>query len=569
MDLFNSIVTKKPKKSRFVLNHEYCATMDFGFIYPFLCLDCVPGDRFRFGNEVLVNTATMSSPVYGRIDARIDYFFVPYRLLWDDWRDFITGGEDGQANPTFPQMNPNDLGEIPVGSIFDYMGVPPTTQFGEDQVPNGLEDDEAISALPFRAYNFIWNEFYRNQNYQDEAPFRTSSDTTDEMLDYKLLSRCWRPDYYTSMLPTPQRGADVQIPVTGEGSIYADLPTVNVPLSGTEETNRSVVHTQNKGSVSLDVGKVSSGSGTFVQGQSLLGSLDSISGTSGTDSWVPGQVDVSAHTRAQGNIEGDITGLGVSINDLRRANAVQVWLERNMRAGARYVEQILSHFGIRVPDYRLDRPEHIGGFTKPIQINQMQQLSQTTEDSYLGELGGRGFMYGQGNTRKYRVEEHGVILGLINLQPRAMYSQGLPRYFSKKDKFDFYFPEFANLGEQEIKMKEFYMPFNAGDAKNITAGYLPRYAEYKYIPSSIHGGFLTQGLEHWTMSRFFRSDPFLDQNSVKVTPDQDDINRIWNQTNVPSAQGDEEGYGHFYVRLANYVNGKRPMPRYGTPKLIG
>lgn len=561
MDLFNSIITKKPKKSRFVLNHEYCATMDFGFIYPFLCLDCVPGDRFRFGNEVLVNTATMSSPVYGRIDARVDYFFVPYRLLWDDWRDFITGGEDGQAAPTFPMIELNgDL--IDVGSIFDYMGIPPTTQFGVSQATDGDPVGE-FSALPFRAYNFIWNEFYRNQNYQDEVPFRTSSDTTDELADYKLLSRCWRPDYYTSMLPTPQRGADVKIPVTGEGSLYADLPISNIPLDENQSNRTKVngVGSDSGNSQSYDTISTS-------RGQSGVGIV--------TTGFVPAddaptdlQFDVSAHTRAQGDITGQINGLGVSINDLRRANAVQVWLERNMRAGARYVEQILSHFGVRVPDYRLDRPEHIGGFTKPIQVNQMQQLSQTTEDSYLGELGGRGFMYGQGSTRKYRVEEHGVILGLINLQPRAMYSQGLPRYFSKKDKFDFYFPEFANLGEQEVKMKEIYKPFDVIENPDETIGYLPRYAEYKYIPSTIHGGFLTQGLEHWTMSRFFRSKPYLDENSVKVTPSQDDINRIWNQTNVPDDEGDQYGYGHFYVRLANYVNGKRPMPRYGTPKLIG
>ena len=250
MDLFNSIITKKPKKSRFVLNHEYCATMDFGFIYPFLCLDCVPGDRFRFGNEVLVNTATMSSPVYGRIDARLDYFFVPYRLLWDDWRDFITGGEDGQQAPTFPMME-LDGNSIDVGSIFDYMGVPPTTQFGVQQTT----DDDPIgefSALPFRAYNFIWNEFYRNQNYQDEVPFRTTSDTSGEIDDYKLLSRCWRPDYYTSMLPTPQRGSDVQIPVTGQGSIYADLPTVNIPQDN-QETRPSYVkgHNTDGGPVQL------------------------------------------------------------------------------------------------------------------------------------------------------------------------------------------------------------------------------------------------------------------------------------------------------------------------------
>lgn len=557
MDLFNSIITKKPKKSRFVLNHEYCATMDFGFIYPFLCMDVVPGDRFRFGNEILVNTATMSSPVYGRIDARIDYFFVPYRLLWDDWRDFITGGEDGQQAPTFP-MIVLDGDEILEGSLFDYMGVPPTTQFGVSQVTDGDPVGE-FSALPFRAYNFIWNEFYRNQNYQDEVPFRTTSSTDDEFADYKLLSRCWRPDYYTSMLPTPQRGADVQIPVTGEGSLYADLPTVNIPQNS-EETRPSYVkgHNTNGGPVQMEI---VDGNDSMLRGDSL---------TTGTDREIANaQIDVSAHTRAQGKIEGDITGLGVSINDLRRANAVQVWLERNMRAGARYVEQILSHFGVRVPDYRLDRPEHIGGFSKPIQVNQMQQLSQTTEDSYLGELGGRGFMYGQGSTRKYRVEEHGVILGLINLQPRAMYSQGLPRYFSKKDKFEFYFPEFANLGEQEVKMKEIYKPFDVVENPDETIGYLPRYAEYKYIPSTIHGGFLTQGLEHWTMSRFFRSKPYLDDNSVKVQPDSDDINRIWNQTNVPLYTDDTNGFGHFYVRLANYVNGKRPMPRYGTPKLIG
>lgn len=558
MDLFNSVVTKKPKKSRFVLNHEYCATMDFGYLYPILCLDVVPGDRFRFGNEILVNTATMASPVYGRIDARVDYFFVPYRLLWSDWRDFITGGEDGQASPTFPSILPY-MGVVPVGSIYDYMGIPPTTQFGEEQNGGTTVPKEGFSVLPFRAYNFIWNEFYRNQNYQDEAPFRTSSDTNGENLDYKLLSRCWRPDYYTSMLPTPQRGADVSIPVTGEGSLYADLPTVNIPLSGTEEENRTIVHTQNHGDNDLEFTNRTNPSENLLKSgiynQSQQG--------------VPLQIDVSKHTRAQGNVEGEIEGLGVSINDLRRANAVQVWLERNMRAGARYVEQILSHFGVRVPDYRLDRPEHIGGFSKPIQVNQMQQLSQTTDDSYLGELGGRGFMYGTGATRKYRVEEHGVILGILNLQPRAMYSQGLPRYFSKRDKFDFYFPEFANLGEQEVKLKEIFQPFNNDLDNDETIGYLPRYSEYKYIPSTIHGGFLTQGLAHWTMSRFFLNEPYLDQDSVAVRPDQDSINRIWNQLNTPSESGDPEGYGHFYVRLVNYVNGKRPMPRYGTPKLIG
>ena len=217
MDLFNSIITKKPKKSRFVLNHEYCATMDFGFIYPFLCLDCVPGDRFRFGNEVLVNTATMSSPVYGRIDARVDYFFVPYRLLWDDWRDFITGGEDGQSAPTFPMLELN--GElIHVGSIFDYMGIPPTTQFGVQQATDGDPVGE-FSALPFRAYNFIWNEFYRNQNYQDEVPFRTSSDTTDELADYSLprpfISVTLVASSFNGWLTTGKSAYKLPSPVTG------------------------------------------------------------------------------------------------------------------------------------------------------------------------------------------------------------------------------------------------------------------------------------------------------------------------------------------------------------------
>lgn len=566
MDLFNSVVTKKPKKSRFVLNHEYCATMDFGYLYPILCMDVVPGDRFRFGNEILVNTATMASPVYGRIDARVDYFFVPYRLLWDDWRDFITGGEDGQSSPTFPSILPY-MGVVPVGSIYDYMGIPPTTQFGEEQNGGTTVPKQGFSVLPFRAYNFIWNEFYRNQNYQDEAPFRTTSDTNGENLDYKLLSRCWRPDYYTSMLPTPQRGADVSIPVTGEGTMYADIPLVNEPLN---EEGTNVTDLRGRG--------IDSGNSQVYSGENMDVYRSSSSTNYGIIHTTPSpigdnpanlQFDVSKHSRAQGDISGEIDGLGVSINDLRRANAVQVWLERNMRAGARYVEQILSHFGVRVPDYRLDRPEHIGGFSKPIQVNQMQQLSQTTDDSYLGELGGRGFMYGTGATRKYRVEEHGVILGILNLQPRAMYSQGLPRYFSKRDKFDFYFPEFANLGEQEVKLKEIYQPFNNDLDNDETIGYLPRYSEYKYIPSTIHGGFLTQGLAHWTMSRFFLNEPYLDEDSVAVRPDQDSINRIWNQLNTPSESGDPEGYGHFYVRLVNYVNGKRPMPRYGTPKLIG
>ena len=568
---------------------------DYGRLYPFLFIDCVPNDTFKLGADVLINTAPMITAPYTQNDVRLDYFFVPYRLLWDNWKDFITGGEDGTAEPVMPYTQVNEWNDnFGVGynckCLLSYFGVKCFS--GSTPVVNV----EHINSLPLRAYALIWNEWYRDQNLQDEIDIHKEQDDLDADFlgdfrdvadDYGFLHRCWRKDYFTSALPSPQRGVEVPINFDTSIKIPVEIMSPAVAKGWTKLTTGlrakmgdDLVAPDEWAPVGSSDITVGNGSGVYLrlnadgelkqlsQTEVSGGGLHVVSLDDVYDVYAPlGEWLSNLMNGSPNAMYVDSQNLpAITINDLRRANAIQVWLERNMRAGARYVEQILSHFGVRVPDYRLDRPEYIGGETFPVQISQIFQNSESSVDSAIGSYGGKGKASVSARIRKYRVEEHGCIIGLMSILPKAVYANGINHFFLQHDKFSFYFPEFANLGEQEIKAKEVAVTDDMVDADNVVTdddfGYTPRYAHMKFIPNQVNGDFLSSGMRHFTQFRQFGAQPTLSEDFIKVSDNSDGINRIW-------AVEDGQSYDHFWCTIFNQVHAKRPMPKYGTPKLIG
>lgn len=587
MSLFSQVQIPKIPRSRKKMSHYNIMTADYGRLYPCLFIDCVPNDTFKISSEILCNTAPMITAPYTENDIRMDYFFVPYRILTSKWEDFITGGESGMDTPVLPYFNPHTINDddyfnpdMNEGSLFDYFGLQ-----GSEDLSFGDMDDK-LSALPFLAYAKIWNDYYRDQNVQDEIDLSLHQEGDVSSLyssfvemsgDRKaFLHRSWRKDYFTASLPTPQRGPDVPI---NFNSGY------EIPVKVAQTVREAYWNSGNDAIRPVDISSdpiyINSGSGTYLRldNDNILRAV-SQSEVSGGGLHVLSYDDISSVDVPTGemfaqlfdqydypnssplSIEGNQLP-AITINDLRRANAIQVWLERNMRAGARYVEQILSHFGKRVPDYRLDRAEYLGGNIQPLKISQILQTSESTEDSALGAYGGKGTSTGRAKAKKYRVEEHGCIIGLLSIQPKAVYLSGIPRFFRKFDKFDFYFPEFANLGEQETYSYELYPKIDEdGKLIKTTFGYNPRYADMQFIPNSVHGDFLKDGMRHFTQYRLFDNEPTLSKEFLQLNNDSDGINRIW-------AVEDSGDYDHFWLTIFHHIHAKRPMPKFGTPKLIG
>lgn len=545
MSIFSSIRVRKPKRTAFDLSHEVKLTCDFGELVPFFCQDVIPGDTFKVSVETFVRFAPLIAPVMHRVNVFTHFFFVPYRLVWDEWREFITGGEDGSAAPVFPRVSmsgvsgpTNNLG---IGSLADYLGVP---------VGNGTASTSSnlrINLLPFRAYQLIWNEYYRDQNLQDEIDFSLASGIFDGLVFngassnpnihgcrecLELRNRCWEKDYFTSALPFPQRfPSPVTVPVNGTVDIIAHKT----------DANMSGIFVNNDGTVAA-TGNIenSSGYGMRVDGK-------------------PGFYDPRGTLHGEFNDSSNIT-----INELRRAFSLQRWLENNARAGSRYIEQILSHFGVRSSDARLQRPEYLGGGKTPVVISEVLQTSETA-NSPQGNMAGNATSYGVSHSFKRFFEEHGIVLGILSILPRSNYQDGLPKLFGKFDKFDYYFPEFAHLGEQEIKHYEAYCDLSKSlddSANSKLFGYTPRYAEYRFVNSSVHGFFRTD-LNFWHLGRVFSNtnQPVLNGSFVEVRAGNSStgLNRIF--------AVEDTTYDRLWIQMYVKFLALRPLPKYGTPGL--
>lgn len=544
---------KRPKRNAFNLSYESKLTMNMGELVPIMCMPVVPGDKFRVKTESLVRLAPLVAPMMHRVNVFTHYFFVPNRLVWNEWEDFITKGVDGTDIPVFPRIQltaGSTFSSLPLGdsSLWDYLGLPTINKIGnivmDKQFSNGVNVPAGfqVSELPFRAYQMIYNEYYRDQNLTDPIPISLDSGINANLAVINnlltLRRRAWEKDYFTSALPWLQRGPEVSVPVQGSGD------SIDVVYDNTVESKQQWLDADDR-----DFVLGTSYAGTFSLrdlSDKRHAQLVGVASTGGANNRAP-ELDPN------GTLKVNVDELGININDLRTSNALQRWFERNARGGSRYVEQILSHFGVRSSDARLQRPQFLGGGRMPISVSEVLQTSSTDETSPQANMAGHGISAGINNGFSRYFEEHGYIIGIMSITPRTGYQQGVPRDFTKFDNMDFYFPEFAHLSEQEIKNKEIFVSddetYNEG-----TFGYTPRYAEYKYKASESHGDFRSN-LAFWHLNRIFSSQPNLNTTFVECKPS----NRVF-------ATSDTED-DKFWIQMYQDVKALRLMPKYGTPML--
>ena len=515
----NSISTPRPGKNKFDLSRDVKMTGNIGNLYPAFIQDVIPGDSFRVNTQQMIRFSPLLAPMMHQVNFKIDYFFVPYRLVWDEWKDFITGGEDGNDLPSYPRFkigNGEKANYLTKGSLADYLGIPvntgTSTAGGFSSISAGNEQE--ISLLPFRAYQLIYHEYFRDQNVGIEWDQHTDSGLKVGVGAYLnatlgLRKSNWEKDYFTSSLPFLQRGTEINLPIG----------TVNT--TGAEWVNSSLTAT---------------GPNDIFQENGIL------YGENGAGSF-PAEINLTG------------TLADVSINDLRKATALQRWLELMARAGSRYREQIFAIFGERIPDYTVQVPQYLGGGKTPIMISEILSTYSTGSDRPQGDMTGHALGLGDNLGFQQSFDEHGIILGLARVIPKASYVQGLSKFWQKFDKFDHYFPQFANLGEQEVYNKELYCKGDKSSDDQIF-GYQQRYAEYKYAHNRIAGDF-RDNLDYWEMSRRFSDHPVLNQSFIEC--DETEVSRVFA---ITAADEDK-----LWMNLYHKVDALRPIPYHSNPSL--
>lgn len=527
--LFSQVPKTEIPRSRFNRSHGLKTTFDSGYLVPILVDEVLPGDTFNLRATLFTRLATLISPIMDNVYLDTFFFFVPERLVFENFQRMCGEQEnpDDSTDFLFPTLNAPS-GGFAVGSLADYFGLPTGV--------NNLE----VRAEPFRCYNLIYNEWFRDENLQDSVPF-TKADS-DQISNYSLLRRGKRHDYFTSALPWPQKGPGVELPFGGNADInLSSSATMNVPgfslyNIGASSSNRSYVD-----------GFIGQGSGRVYVGSDEDGySLAPTKQTSvnlpvnGLAGW---SVDMSSVS-------------SVTINQFREAFQIQKWYERAARGGTRYTEILRSFFGVVSPDARLQRPEYLGGSSRRIDISVVPQTSasdSTTPQANLSAFG-VGINNKSGFTKSF--VEHGWIIGLVNVRADLTYQQGINRMWSRRTKFDMYWPTFAHLGEQAILNKEIYAQGNTTDDEAF--GYQERYAEYRYFPSQVTGKFRStyaQSLDFWHLAQKFDSLPTLSSQFIEDNPP---IERIVAVQDEPQ----------FLLDAYFDMNCVRPMPVYGVPGLV-
>lgn len=503
------------KRSKFSLSHYVLKTCKMGYVLPVGLVEVLPGDSFRHATSVFMRLAPMLAPVMHPVTVRIHHWFIPTRLLWDDFEDFITGGPTNTDVSEFPTITAPS-GGFAVGSLADHLGLPP-----------GIDGIE-VSALPFRAYNLVYNVWYRDQDLETEKALSLESgpDTTTAT---DLLRCDWERDYFTTARPWPQKGPDVSVPVNltaaGEPSISA-----TTTISG----NGKPVFSTSNGNVPGNLVNASGGI-----------TLSSNSANYSTLQWSNPALKASTSIDFQsGNPE-----LGsVNINSLREAFALQRFAEHRAMYGSRYVEY-LRYLGIKASDARLQRPEYLGGGKQTVQFSEVLQTAEGTDP--VGTLRGHGIAAMRSNRYRRFFEEHGFVLSIMLVRPKAIYMQGIPRSWLRRVREDFFQTELQHIGQQEVYTKELYGAAPAGEDGGLKVfGYQNRYDEYRGHESYVCGEF-RDILDYWHLARSFSNEPVLNADFISATPSE----RIF------AAQENDQ----LYCMINHSLQARRLMSKFGNP----
>lgn len=506
-------------------NHK--TTFDAGFLVPIFVDEVLPGDSFKLRMTAFARLATPLFPIMDNLHLDSFFFFVPNRLVWSNWVKF----QGEQANPgdsisfTIPQCV-SPAGGYPVGSLFDYMGLPTV-----GQVTGGLTVTH--SALPLRAYNKIYNEWFRDENLQNSTTV-LMTDGPDPQTNYTLLRRGKRFDYFTSALPWPQKGnVAVSVPLGTSAPVKSDATAVQMRGGTGAMTN-------------IVPSAAAVGANMTTQAATTVATMNfGAAGATTTGLYA----DLSAATAA-------------TINQLRQAFTIQQLLERDARGGTRYTEIILSHFGVKSPDARLQRPEYLGGGSTTININPIAQTGPTGttgSTSPLGTLSAMGTSLASGHGFSQSFTEHGYIIGLVNVRADLNYQQGLRKMWSRLTRYDFYMPTFANLGEQAILNKEIYVTGTVAQ-DDAVFGYQERWAEYRYFPTMITGLFKSTSagtIDPWHLAQRFTVLPTLNATFIQETPP------LSRTLAVGAAANGQQLIADCFFDLTR----ARPMPLYSVPGL--
>ncbi|AXH77735.1 MAG: major capsid protein [Microviridae sp.] len=570
---FSQIPATTIQRSRFDRSFDYKTTLDAGYLIPVLVDEVLPGDTFSLRMNSFVRMNTLVAPFMDNVYMDSFFFFVPNRLVWDNWQRFC--GEQKNPGDSTDFLIPilRNPGTFPVGSIFDYMGLPTGIAINNTYNP--------INSLPLRAYNLIYNNWFRDENLIDSVPVPTG-DGPDDMSNFKLLKRAKRHDYFTSALPWPQKGPAVEVGLSGNAPIsgnaffesaeeggsfsfidpnglvgvshipiatsgnrnyYFDSLTMNgtKPYGGPNNTNlyyidSDIVSTDQSGG---DTKRVDNTLDGFMSSDSAEVSL--------------GNLKLSSDS----SLYADLSGVNaISINDLRQAFQIQKFYEKWARGGSRYTETLRVMFNVISPDARLQRPEYLGGTHSRINIVPTPQTSSTDSTSPQSNLSAFGVLGDSAHGFTKSFVEHGYVIGLVCIRADVTYQQGLNRMWSRRSLFDFYWPTLAHLGEQPILNKEIYTQGTAQDDEVF--GYQERYAEYRYKPSFITGKLRStdpQSLDVWHLAQKFDNLPTLSQDFIEENPP---INR------VIAVQNEPQFFADFYFNFSC----SRPMPVYSVPGLV-
>lgn len=519
MNIFNTVQVSTPPTSTFDLSHNLKLSLQMGKLVPILRQEVLPGDSFRIGSEQMLRMAPMISPVMHRIKIQTHFFFVPNRILWEGWEDHIIGKEGAPTRPYITLAN----GSSPIGSLGDYMGIPPITTDGA-----GTQ----ISALPFAAYLKIFDEYFRSQQLQPENYMSlTSGDNTDNylsILNGDPFYRGWQHDYFTGSLPTAQEGSPVTLPLTND-------ETIKVRVDSTGPWADTLWRKNSDGTPGPDGPLLQAGTDTIV--------LDE-------------DTNPKVFYDPQNTLEVDVNEEAVSINTLRRAFRLQEYFERLIRSGSRYFEWMRSMFNVTPSDARLQRPEYIGGDVSSMVISEVLSTANTTvsgTETPVGQMAGHGISVGGGSADGFTAEEHGFIIGLLSVMPDTGYFQGIDRCFLREDYLDHAIPIFGNIGEEEVKTVEIYADAPA-IVRNSTFGYVPRFSRYRFNDNRCAGEF-RDTLKFWHLDREFTAPPVLNGNFIVANVS----NRIFAVTDLTN----EQLYGQVYLN----ISANRRLPKWGTPTI--